>query len=110
MPAESEVRLDAPFEARLVELLEPRDLDLRERLVREVRERRAAPEREPLAKERRRPGRVAVVERVARRVGEPGEAVQVALPAVEVEDVARRPPHDQAGPEGLAELRDVDLH
>ena len=98
--AQCQVGIDALLDDDGSQLLEARDLRLRERLVDEVGERRPAPERERLAQHDFGGGCVARLERGPPLLRQPGEAVQVHLLGIELEDVARRARRDD-GAEGL---------
>ena len=100
MAAQRQVGVDALLDDDGSQLLEARDLRLRERLVDEVRERRPAPERERLAQHDLGGGCVAGLERGPPLLRQPGEAVQVHLLGIELEDVAGRARGDD-GAEGL---------
>ena len=96
--AELEVGVDPLLERLEPQLLEPADLALGERLEGEVGERRATPERQRLAKLRGSLGRV----RAPRLGDEPLEPAEVEAVGVDLQDVARRPRHEDVRPEQLA--------
>ena len=97
-----EIGRDPVFEHAEPQILEPVDLGLREVLELRVGERGTAPERQRLSQQPRSLGWLGV----PRLAGQPLEAEEVELTAVELEHVARRPRVQKARAQQLAELRD----
>ena len=108
--AEREVGVHAPLDRGHAQLLEPGDVGLGERLVGEIRERRPAPEGKGLAQHSLGSRRIAIFERRAALIGEPGEAMEVDPLESTSSDVARGARDDRLRAQSLAELGDVDLN
>ena len=95
-----QIRLDAPLERSQPQLVEPGDLVLSESFEAELGERGAAPEAERLSQKGGALRRL----RVARSVHEAIETPEVELLGLDAQDISRRLPQEDVGPEQLPQL------
>ena len=103
MPPQREVALDPLLERREAQLLEPARLGEQKSVAGSVRERVSAPQRKCLLQSGRSLARPALSERSPASFHELAEAIQVKLPRLDPQHVARRTAHQPPVAERFAE-------